>query len=62
VSVSLCQGIASKALLMSIVARSVQCAVLIELIPLKVCWVRLFDKVFVECNGLKPCCVCASGM
>ena len=59
-SVSLCQGMASVALLMSIVVKSVLCAGLFELIPSKTC-VRLVSKVFVECNGRSPCCVGARG-
>ena len=60
-SVSLCRGMAQKALLMSIVVKSVLCAGLFEFMPSKTCCVRLVSKVFVECNGLNPCCVCARG-
>ena len=52
---------ASKALLMSIVAKSVLCAGLFELMPSNTCCVRLVSKVFVECNGRNPCCVGARG-
>ena len=45
-SVSLCQGMASKALLMSTVVQSALCAVLFELMPSKTCCVRLVSKVF----------------
>ena len=50
-SVSLCQGIASKALLMSIVVKSVLCVSLFELMASKTCCARLVSKMFVECNG-----------
>jgi hypothetical protein len=50
------------ALLRSIVVRGLRCMGLLELTPLKVCWVRFVSKEFVQCNGLKPCCVGASGM
>ena len=53
---------ASNALLMSIVAKSVLCAGLFELMPSKTCCVRLVSKVFVECIGINPCCVGARGM
>ena len=56
-SVSLCQGMASKALLMSTVVKSVLCVGLFELMPSKTCCVRLVSKVFVECNGRNPFCV-----
>ena len=56
-SVSLCRGMASKALVMSTVVKSVLCAGLFELMPSKTCYVRLVSKVFVECNGRSPCCV-----
>ena len=52
--VSLCREMASKALLMSTVVKSVLCAGLFELMPSKTC-VRLVSKVFVECNGRNPC-------
>ena len=60
-SVSLCQGMASKALLMSIVVKSILCAGLFELMPSKTCCVMLVSKVFVECDGRNQCCVGASG-
>ena len=53
---------ASKALLMSNVARSVLCGGLAELMPSKTLCVRSARRVFVECNGLKPCCDVAKGM
>ena len=49
--VGLCQGMASKALLMPMVVKSVLCAGLFELMPSKTCCVGLVSKVFVECNG-----------
>ena len=52
---------ASKALLMSAVVKSVLCAGLFELMPSKTCCVRLVSKVFVECNGRNPCCFGARG-
>ena len=60
-SVSLCRGMVSKALLMSTVVKSALCAGLFELMPSKTCCVRLVSKVFVECNGRNPCCVGARG-
>ena len=60
-SVSLCRGMASKALLMSIVVKSVICAGIFELMPSKICCVRLVSKVFVECNGQTLCCVGCKG-
>ena len=51
-SVSLCRGMASKALLMSIVVKSVLCAGLFELMPSKTCCVRLVSWLFVECTKL----------
>ena len=60
-SVSLCRGMASNALRMSIVVKSVLCAGLFELMPSKTCGVRLVRTVFVECNGRDPCCVGARG-
>ena len=57
----LCRGMASKALLMSSVMRSVLCAGLAELMPSKTLCVRSVRRVFVECNGRKPCCVGARG-
>ena len=44
-SVSLWRGMASNALLMSIVVKSVLCAGLFELMPSKTCCVRLVSKV-----------------
>ena len=46
---------------MSIVVKSVLCACLVELMPSKMCCVRLVSKAFVECSGRNPCCVGASG-
>ena len=60
-SVSLSLGMASKALLMSTVVKSVLCAGLFELMPSKTCCVRLVSKVCLECNGRNPCCVGARG-
>ena len=60
-SVSLCRGMASKALLMSIVVQSVLSAGIFELMPSKTCWVRLVSRVFVECSGRSPCWVGARG-
>ena len=54
-------GIASNALLMSMVVRRVRCGFL-ELIPSEICCVRLVSSVLVECSGLKPCWDCARGM
>ena len=59
-SVSLCRSMASKALLMSTVIKSVLCADLFELMPSKTC-VRLVSMVFVECTGRNSCCVGARG-
>ena len=59
-SVSLCRGMASEALLMSIVVKRVLCAGLFELMPSKT-FVRLVSKVFVQCNGQNPCCEGARG-
>ena len=56
------RGMASNALLMSSVTRSVLCAGLTELMPSKTFCVRSVRRVFVECSGLKPCCVGARGM
>lgn len=52
---------ASKALLMSSVANSDLCGGLAELMPSKALCVRSVRRVFVECSGLKPCCVGARG-
>ena len=51
----------SKALLMSIVVKSVLCAVLFESMSSKTGCVRLVILVFVECNGRNQCCVGARG-
>ena len=59
--VSLCLGMASKALLMSTVVKSVLFAGPFELMPSKTCCVRLVSKVFVECSGQNSCCVGARG-
>lgn len=58
----LCRGMASKALLISSVVRIVLCGGLVELTPSKIFCVRSVRSVFVECNGLKPCCDVARGM
>ena len=53
------RGMASKALLMSSVTRSVLCGLLVlwcVLIPSCILCVRSVRRVFVECRGLKPCC------
>ena len=47
---------ASKALLISSVTRSVLCGGLVELMPSNILCVRSVRRVFVECRGLKPCC------
>ena len=60
-SSSLCLGIASNALLMSIIVKSALCVGLFELIPSTTCSVRLACKVFVECSGRNPCCVGGRG-
>ncbi len=52
---------ASKALLMSIVIRSVRCGFL-ELMPSCIFCVRFVSSVVVEWCGLYPCCVGDSGM
>ena len=54
-SVSLCRGMSSNALLMLIVV--VLCAGLFKLMPSKMCFVSLVSRMFVECNGRNPCCV-----
>lgn len=59
--IRLCRGMASNALLMSNVTSRVLCAGLIELMPSKILCVRSVRRVFVECRGLKPCCVGARG-
>ena len=56
------RGMASKAFLTSIVTRSVLCGGLVELMPSNILCVRSVRSVFVECSGLKPCCVAARGM
>ena len=60
--ISLRRGMASKALLMSIVVRSVRCGGGSELMPYVMRCVRFVSKVLVECNARKPCCDWASGM
>ena len=60
-SVSLYRGMASNALLMSIIVKSVLCEHLFELIPFKTCCVMLVSRVFVEFNGRNACCVGARG-
>ena len=55
-SARLCREMASKALLMSTIVKSVLCAGLFELMPSETC-VRLVSKVFVDCNGQNLCCV-----
>ena len=54
---SRCLGTASKALLMSIVARSVLLAGLLAFRPSSVVCVRWVSSVDVEWRDLKPCCV-----
>ena len=51
------RGTVSKALLMSIVARSVLCAGLGILRPSCMYYVSVVRSVVVECKALKPCCV-----
>ena len=60
-SVRLCLGTASNALLMSSVTRTVLSGLRL-FIPSSVFWVSWVRRVLVECCGLKPCCVGASGM
>ena len=60
--ISLRRGMASKALLMSIVVRSVRCGGGPKLMPSTVRCVRFVSKVLVECNARKPCCDWARGM
>ena len=60
--ISLRRGMASKALLMSIVVRSVRCGGIAELKPSVVRCVRFVSKVLVECNARKPCCDWSRGM
>ena len=50
-------GTVSKAILMSIVARSVQCAGFGAFRPSCMCCVSVVRSVVVECLALKPCCV-----
>ena len=59
---SWCLGVASKALLMSNVMRSVLLCGSLWLQPLTMLCVSCVSNVFVECCGLKPCCVDDSGM
>jgi len=56
------RGTVSKALLMSIVARSVLCAGLGIFRPSCMYCVSVVRSVVVECKALKPCCVGDSGM
>lgn len=56
------RGTVSKALLMSIVAKSVLCAGLGMFRPSCMCCVSVVRSVVVECKALKPCCVGDSGM
>ena len=56
------RGTVSKALLMSIVARSVRCAGLGALRPSCIVCVREVRRVVVECCARKPCCVGERGM
>ena len=56
------RGMASKALLMSNVTRSVLCGGLAVFMPSKVLCVSSVSRVFVEWRGLKPCCEGARGM
>ena len=59
---SRCLGTLSKALLMSIVARSVLLAGLLAFRPSSVVCVRWVSSVDVEWRDLKPCCVLERGM
>ena len=56
-SASLCRGMTSNAVLMSIVVKSVLCADLFEFMTSKTCCMRLVSQVFVACNGQNPSCV-----
>ena len=56
------RGTVSKALLMSIVARSVRCAGFGELRPSCIVCVRVVRRVVVECRARNPCCVGERGM
>lgn len=62
VLVRLWQRMASKALLMSNVTRSVLCGSFLELMPLRTLCLRFVKNVFVECNDLKPSCLGAKEM
>ena len=59
---SRCLGTVSKALLMSIVARSVLLAGLLAFRPSSAVCVRWVSSVDVEWRNLKPCCVLERGM
>ena len=59
---SLCRGVASNALLMSNVIRSVLSCGFVWLMPSDMCCVCWVSNVLVECSGLKPCCVGERGM
>ena len=59
---SLCLGVASKALLMSIVMSSVLLCGFLWLKLSSIFCVICGGKVFVECFGLKPCWVGDSGI
>ena len=59
-SVSLFWGMASNALLISIIVKSVLVC-LFELMPSKTYCVRFDSNVFVECRDPSTCCVRASG-
>ena len=52
----MCRGTVSKALLMSMAASNVLCAVLYWLRPSSVVCVMFVSRDVVECWGLKPCC------
>lgn len=56
------RGIVSKALLMSIVAKSVRCAGFGVLRPSCIFCVMEVRSVVVECCGRKPCCEVERGM
>ena len=55
-------GTVSKALLMSIVAKSVRCTGFGAFRPSCMCCVCVVRSVVVECLPLKPCGVCERGM
>ena len=56
------RGTASKALLISIEARSVMYTGFGTFRPLCMYWVSVVMSVVVECRALKPCCVGDKGM